>query len=627
MSDQTNYDRKLSLSVLSGFDVIEVNDGSAADIEVPRSKTAFTVDDIYVMLRELKRLLDPSSIARIERLIVRHIAEDDAHNITFESLSTSCVNEVYREWLFYKNRTVHNDELDELVLKSKYSVEEFLKTIFQDVRIADTPTIIEGKDLTKVVPAKGIYDFVKLHDTNIESHNKLIDYLFPGAVTEYSPTFSLMASTGMDAYIDVSAPDGIRYLDASGTMRKSTGNYVPIDWSTGVPAYPIFGPSKNLCKYGNNFVNPVYTADNVTVSAATALSVVQDEPCYTVSCTATAAVVDHTLSYVVDKDDIPDEALFLCVSIYVKPNTISNIAINVHTGTEDTSTAYRYNLNNGALFYNSQDDEFSSKYGAQCYPSIGYTRCVYVCRIDPTKSQTVVVRPLDILDGDMVFKGSSADRFNICGMQIETDRDTASPYIHTTGSMISVAGTTLSVPLIRAAKAWYNTNQSSYMVSVTNNMSIKPAAGNVSARYVLDMKLKNSTSSAYSVYYPAVHDGKLSVYFAKPDGSFNHSQNLNRSTEKYVRFGIEMANSGYLKTNSTDPYPAGATDSIFTVGTVDGIFTKTNPTDANDISANIDKLYIGCSSIGDRHLNGYLSEFIYYPVYATPDHIDFYTKG
>lgn len=627
MSDQNNLDNKLSLSVLSGFDVIELNDGSAGDIEVSRSKTAFTIDDVYIMLRELKRLLDPVSVARIERLVVRHIAEDNAHNITFESLSTSCVNEVYREWLFYKNRTEHNDELNELDLKSMYSMEEFLKTIFQDVRIADTPTIAEGKDLTKVVPAKGIYDFVKQHNDNIESHNRLIDYLFPGAVTEYSPTFSLIAATGMNAYIDVSAPDGIRYMDASGIMRVSNGNYVPVDWSTGIPAYPVFGPSKNLCKYGSNFESTNYALDNLTTTYSNASSIVEGVNSYTVACTTTAAVVDHTLTYTVDAEDIDDTAVLLCVSIFVKPNTISNIAINVHDGIEDTSTAYRYNLNDGSLFYNSQDTEFLSKYGAQCYPSVGYTRCVYVCRIDPSKSQTVVIRPLDILDGDMVFKGSSIDKFNICGMQIETDRDTPSPYIHTTSTITSVAGTTLSIPLTRAAKTWYNANQSSYMISVTNNMSVKAALGNIGARYIFDIKLKDTTSSAYSVYYPAVHDGKVSAYFAKADGSFNHSQNLNRSNDKYIRFGIEFANSGYLKIKNADPYPIGSTDSLFTIGSADGIFEKSNQTDANDVSTNIDKVYLGCSSLGDRHLNGYISEFIYYPVHATADHIDFYTKG
>lgn len=623
----SNLDNKLSLSVLSGFDVIELNDGSSGDIEVPRSKTSFTIDDVYVMLRELKRLLDPVSIARIERLVVRHIAGDNEHNISFESLSTSCVNEVYREWLFYKNRTAHNSELDESVLKYMYSMEEFLKTIFQDVRIADTPTITEGKDLTRVVPAKGIYDFVKQHDNNIESHNRLIEYLFPGAVTEYSPTFALMASTGMNAYIDVQAPDGIRYMDASGVMRTSTGDYVPVDWSTGIPAYPIFGPSKNLCKYGGNLEHPSYALDNLTVGSSTTSSIVDGENNYVVSCVTTSTIVDHTLSYTVDAADIPDTSVLLCVSMYVRPNTISNIAINVHDGVEDTSTAYRYNLHDGSLFYNSLDTGFTSKYGAQCYPSIGYTRCVYVCRIDPTKSQTVVIRPLDILDGDMGFKGSIADKFSICGIQIETDRDTPSPYLHTTGTMTSVAGTVLSVPLTRAAKAWYNPTQSSYMVSVTNNMVVKADTGNIDARYVFDVKLKDSASSAYSVYYPAVHDGKLSVYFAKADGSFNHSQSLNRSDEQYLRFGMELANSGYLKVKSTDPYPIGSSDSVFTIGSADGIFEKTNPTDAHDVSTNIDKIYLGCSSLGDRHLNGYLSEFIYYPVHATADHIDFYTKG
>lgn len=623
----TNINNDPILGVLSGIDVIEVGDSPSFNPNTPRSKTVFTVDELYVMLRELKRLLDPATIARLERLVVRHMADDNAHNITFESLSTSCINEFYREWLAYKNRTSHKNEYDEAMLKNLYSVEEFFKTIFQDIRIADTPTIDTGVDNTKVVSASGIRTYINKHNTALEAHDALFEYLFPGAVTQYTPTFSLIASTGVDVYMHVQAPDGVLYMDASGIMRVTPPNLcLPVDWSMGKPAYPIFGSTTNFCIYGNDFSKSNFDKQNLTVNNSGSNSIVENEKAWVVVCEPTDTAVDHTISYTIPAESLPDGTVLLCVSMFVKSDTISNIAINVYDEIENTDTAYRYNLTNRTTYYNNTDVTFTSTHSANCFIAANYTRCVYTCVIDNTKPQTVVIRPLDILDGDMTFKGSIQDKFIICGLQIEANKDVPSPYIHTSGSIASRSATTAYTTVTRNGRKWINPYQASYMVELSNNTPIKSPLGDIGARYVLDTRISSTNTSAYSLYYPAVHDGKLTSYFSKSDGAFGTSQILERDTGGFTKCSIQYANSGNIQNNDTD-FPHGTNNPVFTIGNKQKIFNITNLPASNDISTDIDRLYIGCSVNGDKHLNGYLSELIYYPAYATADHIDFYTKG
>ena len=624
MANETNAqsDQEI-LGVVSGFTKIELTDGTLSS-SINGTQAIVTVDSLYVMLRELKKLLDPATIDRLERLIRKHVAEPNAHGITLPLLSTSVLNEMYKAWLGYKNQTAHNSTLTEAELMKLYSSEEFFKVLFQESRIADTPTVLEGTDGAKVVSPRGINAYVQNHDANIESHADLMNFLFPGAVTEFTPTMSLMADLGIPAYMDITAPDGIKYMDASGKMRVSYQKALPVDWSMGRPTFPIFGQCKNICECGSALDSSALIHTNIAVSASDMESIDQGKA-FDVSSTDDTTATDHSLSYIIDHTKLTG-ASFVCISIFAKAKSLSNISINTYTDAEDPYTAYRYNLNNGAVFTTGTNN---TNIHADTYDSIRFVRCVYVCPIvDASKDMCVVIRPLDIFDGDFTFKGSSTDNLTLYGLQIETDRDIPSPYISTTTAVKAVSAVTPSIRLTKFGRSWYNLNQGSFMFCVNNIANIKSSLGTIPARYIFDMKLSNMTVSAFSAYYPTVNNGRMNSYFATPTGSLGSSQMFSRSEEKFVKAGIEFANRGCLqRTRTNTAYNTDMADAIFTVGNDIKITSAKFNTANNNISTAVDKLFIGCSCTGDRHLNGYLSELIYYPVYAAEDHITFYTKG
>lgn len=611
-------------AVISGFSKIEMTDGLISS-DAHGSEAAITVDQLYIMIRELKKLLDPATIDRLERLIKRHVAESNAHGITLPLLATNVTNEMYKEWLRYKNQTVHNSTLTESELMSRYSSEEFFKVLFQESRIADTPTVLLGLDGTKVVSPRGVNAYVQKHDTDIESHNGLMEFLFPGAVTEYTPTMSLVASLGIPAYMDIAAPDGILYMDNNGKMQKALAQALPVDWSTGIPAYPIFGNCTNVCPYGSVIDANVFTKNNVTVTTSVSESVVPGVAAFDINAVSTETSVDHTLEYVIDHSEL-GSAAFACISVFVKAKTLTYFAINTYTDVENPDTVYRYDLNSCSVFSLNGD---VPNIHAVAYDSVNYVRCCYTVPIvDNTKDLHVVLRMLDILDGDFTYKGTDTDAVTVCGFQVEINRDTPSPYISTTGVKKSVAAVTPSIKLSRFGSSWYNTTQGSFMFNVTNIANIKSTLGSLSPRYVFDMKLLNSLVSAYAVYYPTVHNGRLTAYFATPTGSLGSTQMLSRVESMYMKAGVEFANYGCLqRSRNTIDINAGFQPAIFTVGNESKITTSKFDTVNNSVSINIEKLFIGCNCNGTNHLNGYLSELIYYPAYASEDHITFYTKG
>lgn len=625
-------DPQHSLGVISGFDIIDMSDGSSVGGQsaVGRTRTAYSVDELYVILRELKKLLDPESIARIDRVVQKHVAEKNAHGVSIDMLVTSVINELYLEWLRYTNRTEYNGSYSLDQMKAAYAPEQFLKIIFQGLSIADVPTTIAGTSASKVVSPKGAHAAIDNHNTDMEAHGPLLDFLFPGSVHTYTPSMSFVAGAGVGARLHIEHTGFIDYMGADGLMHGGTTSALPVDWSTGVPAYPIFGATANYAPFGTDLQNAIYSKNNITLSDSVYTSIVSSIKATKVQISDEDIVKEHSLIYTIPAADTVGHTM-MCVSIFARPGTLDNIAINAYKDTEDARTAYHYNLTNMKTYVVGVDTDtttFSDHYAAEinATPS-GLCRCTYVCPITEGADNHIAVHFLDIFDGDLTYKGRADGMMYITGLQIEFDTDTASPYMHTTGTKVTREPIVAYVDITDSTRAWYNAFQSGIAFEVSNIKNIRPVSGIQAARYVFDARIKTMNVSAFSSYYQAVHNGKLTAYFADKNGVFSMSQLFDRRETQFVRYGVGYANTGAMHHGVESPsIIIDITKPYYISGNASAIYEK--ELDLNtDVNQNVDRIYIGCSATGDRQLNGYLSEFIYYPTVLTKGHMEFYTKG
>lgn len=627
------YDFERTLGIITAWD--EYAFGNNANVGEdrnphPKSRTKFTVDDLYVILRKLKHFIDPKNIERIERLIVLHINnKDNPHGVTIEQLVTSVMNELYKDWLIYKNRELHCNDLNIKELRELYPAEQFLKILFQQIKIADQETALENVSTTEVTSVADVYQMIDRHNNDLEAHANLFEYLFPGEVHDYASTFALIAAAGQNEELTIIRNSTLSYMGPDGIYYKANKNTLPIDWSTGKAAYPLFGPTQNLCTHGSLLTAASFVKTNVSVErdpyGMPGITNDRHDYGFRITSTNTDNPVIHKLTYTVPKANLSGKKV-LCVSLHARAGSMYDLGINVYQGSKPNEfNCYHYNLPDTATYCISDKIEPHIRANIHNTPS-GYSRCSYVCEIDSTKDAKIDIHILDILDGDLNFQTFGNSYLYMTGIQIETDMDTPSTYKATTGNMVAEEGTIVYMNT-ESIYPWYNRHCGGLLFEVSGISGLNVLN---SARYVFDATVNNQFS-AFAAYYPTVHNGKLTGYFSNKNGSLVFGQEYSRSDEFYVRYGLGFANSGHkqqlLHSNYADELITDEIRTFYIVGNKDNIIPGAHINSDGDISTEVNKLYIGCHSSGTSFLNGYLTELIYYPTPITPGHIRFFTKG
>ena len=623
MSEET-YSFEKSLGVITMWDEYTFgdNDNISEHKHCPRARTKYTVDDLYVLLRKLKQMVDPKNIDRLERMISAHIADkDNPHGVSMEQLVTSVMNELYHDWLDYQNRTQYDGAYTTDDLMQLLSTEQFLKVLYQQISIADVDTALQGTSTYQVTSAKDVHEMVEAHNQDKNAHAALMDYLFPGNVHSYPPSLAVIADVGGTDGLHIVRNGTLSYMGVDGKVHTAAAHTLPVDYSTGRAAYPIFGTTTNHCTHGSVLTASVYTKGEVIVTETTdSVSILESGQTFKVASTSTINTTRHRLSYSIPTSVLAGKSV-LCVSIYAKTGTLDNLGINVHGAIENEYHTWHYNLSNATTY--CVKTQMPSDIRAELYslPN-GYTRCVYICPID-TAGMTVDIYLLDILDGDLSFKGYTDQYLYLCGLQIETDTDTPSPYKSTTGSTVSELPTTISYS-VSSGIPWYNPFAGGIVAEVYGITELSTLR---TARYLCDLTMGGQHLSCMSMYYPAVHSGRCSVYYGSASGSMLYSYMFKApATRGYHRYGVSHIHSGHLQETS-ETIITDRTHTLYTYGTAGEIGYKEYGGITYDLSTAVDTLYIGCKGPGSLYLNGYLAQLIYYPDLLTPGHLQYFIEG
>lgn len=630
MAEDEKYNFEKTLGIITAWDEFNFDKGENISLlkdTVPRTRTAFTVDDIYTLIRRLKHFIDPKNIERIERLVQRHITDkNNPHDVHIDQIvNTNVMSEIYLDWLAYLNRTKHNGDYSIDELKELYSTEQFLKVLYQRVIIADLETALEGKSTSEVTSVYDVAQMIKRHNEDPEAHGNLLDYLFPGTIHTYNPTFALIADTGVTDNIIVTRNSVQSYMGPDGYMHTSEPNTLAIDWSTGRPAFPIFGETTNYCTHGSVLTNNVFSKINATVTVATEdiNNILENEKPFKVSATEDVNTIVHKLTYSIPSEYHANKKT-CCISIFAKQGTLDNIGINVYTTIPNDYNCIHYNLSNRMMFTVKEqiDDNI---YGRIDELTNGWVRLTYICpAVNISNKLYVDFYLLDIFDGDITFKGSVNDYLYLNGVQIEFDTDVPSPYKSTTGSIVSEDATDILVP-INGTYYWYNSYQGGILAEVSNISMISTQS---TPRYIFDICDLNK-NSIWSMHYPSMHNGRAVVYFANKNNTVAYNVACDRSEDTILKCGSGYCNSGYRQPTTGAVVQLGIMDAVFSKGSGNGddiTMTEVEP-DIGDVNRDAINLHIGCQGNSIHFLNGYLYQLIYYPTMTTDGHLRFFLKG
>ena len=595
------------VGVLSGWNKITTNRG---DGTTPEGDHGFTVPDLLRLLKVIREEFNPKRIGEIEELIRRHIARlDNPHQTDLKKMGTSVLQELYLLWLEYGNQG-----------KSR---EEFLKVLFQYVKIADIETTRAGDAFDEVVHAFGLKTVMNDHDTNPEAHLALFETLFPGQPVYANPTYGIDAFVGLPADAEVTRNTSMTIYTATGVLKEIPGNTLMADYSSGKCAFPIFGETINYVEESENFGNTDFWRckySNVVRSAGIQSPRSYSENAYVLKEVANANPVCHEMRYIRENWTVI-AGQYYTISLFVSP--MGRNAIGIELGDvidpEDTfgfkdsgllpfdRGMFLHSSLNGKNYRNihfditTQEVFISDK-------AVGLTGYVYPLyngwyRIQATFQALRTmpfqfrIYPLDIFDGDESSEGVNNAGVAIFGI-MGTEGPTLPPYIPSlNGKSGKIGATSVQIPL----DDWYKKDTGTIVAQFNNN--------------AIDCRLK-STSEIYNIgnagnsivalaRMPVGHNNRVYMAGYGTNSTLLASQYTEGSKEPWLTI---MQGYGYPK-------------HLFAGEENDAYEIDTN----KDVNQNANYLYLGCDRYKGSQLNGFLTHLYYYPELLRPGNINFFT--
>lgn len=572
MSDK----KSRAIGSLANWDVITT--GTPEENTIPISDHEYTIVDLYALLRQLKNLFNPDYLDYVASLITKHVHDmDNPHRTDLSKMNTSVLQELYLLWLEQPNEGTR---------------EEFLKILFQYVKIADILTTLEGVALDQVPSVRGVTEVIHRHNTNLDAHANIFSSMFPGEELYMTPTLALMGMVGISQSVEVVRPGTLSYIDEHGRVKFAAENTLPIDYTYGEGMFPIFGNIFNRIKYSEDFNQAYWTKENGTVDISTftinpyglGFSPVFKE-------NVTENPVEHILK-TSEAISVTANRVY-ALTWFVAPEVRKYVGLRVPTDLVGDYPYVHFDLENLTYFMNDQTDKTRVAADISTLRSGMIRICMF---IRPSVNGTFFpeLYPIDILSGDANYVGTGESSIAIFGAQF-SECSEIPPYIPTFGTVVTINNTKVQIPIDN----WYNPTTGTFVVECSN---VTPLQMNVNKEIFSIADGTNAIS--FNCRFPGNHQKR--AYFT----AFNSSNIaiLNRWSVACDRPMITLVH-GY----SPSKHRFGFFES-------NSIETNTN----SAVNPNSRYLYLGTDRFGNNHFNGRIKRFVYYPNICTLDNINFF---
>jgi len=576
---KSNSDQR-SIGSISGWDEITTKDPETG--EIPRSDHKYTIVDIEIMLRAVRKMFNPDYLIKIEEMIYRHANDtDNPHQIDLSDLNTDTVNELYLVWK------------EEGYTGSR---EQFLKVLFQYVEIADIETCLKGEAYDKLTPVKGVAEMVRVHNESEDSHDILLNKIFPGSEILNDPSYSIKAYVGLpyDVSTSVVRSSKMWVISSTGVLKELAANTLEADYSLGNAALPIFGPVTNLALGSESLSGSYYSVHSGTLSRSSIHPDMRNNSMGSMTFfeSKTSNPVFHGLEYI--NTGITTVAnKYYTISYFVKDHGRHCCGISVPEACVNTEYPFaHFNMQTEQVFVH---DEVNNIFG-YIYPVYtGWYRVQMTFKATGASTLKFRIYPLDIYDGDFTYNGLGEIGICIFGVMC-TQTEYITPYIPTTTSTASISGTSVKVPI---STDWYSPVQGTFV------MDYKPHHTHPTSVNKTLLNVANGTSNiALSLRYPSGYNNRLY---------------MNATATDNTNLTSIWSNKDDVRMRSTCIYAYSPTKHL---GATYGAVTEVNV--SKNIHAGPAYFYLGTNRSLGEHLNSYIYGIDYYPTMCEAGHVPFF---
>ena len=588
LSKQTN--RQRVIGSISGWDKLTTS--KLGNQELPTSDHDYTIADLYIKLKELLVVFDKEQMTYLEGLINTHINDfNNPHRTNLAHLHTSVFKELYNNWIEYGNEG---------------SEEDFLKILFQYVKIADWTTTQKGEKLDEVPSVYSANKLVVTHNEDEYAHENLIKSLFPGEEVTTRPTFAVHGFVGLPQSAIVERDSIIRYIDKDGYLNVADKNILPTDYSFEEPSFPIFGEVINLITSSENLNADCYTEYNVTLKTSTNVVDITDPTKKAVMVVESEDTTnkEHMFGYHTgisgSKGDI------FTISAFVYPVNRDCVSIRIASGTFSNNQWYiNFDLKENKTFIPStvgNTSEESVLEGGICELASGWYRIYATIKLPVSGAFFPKFYPLDIYDGDFNYKGNGTSGFCITGISV-TATDVVAPYVRSNaGTSEVLASTYVTID----ASEWYNGDKGTVVAAVKR---IPNMITNVT-KYIYAF---GKSANAVALLARYTQTRKNAIYITAQNENTEVYREYTNGTSEHDSIIVESFNSTEVTVGSTDNFSDSDNNEVSIL---------TTPIQ-KVVDPNVTSLKLGVGFSGTNFLNSYLYKLVYYPTKCNEEQVKF----
>lgn len=561
----------------------------------PWGEHDFTLPDLLLLLRRLKSVFDPERLAEIERLITGHITDtNNPHKDTLENIGTSVLQELYKLWL---SKGHVGDEA------------QFLKEIFQYVRIADLNTTLEGKARDQVVSVFGLAKYVDRHDKDPNAHEELFKRIMPGGPLHMEPSFAAYGYCGFPEFISIKRDSDMTYITSGGGLDIAPPDTMPCDFTFGIGTFPIFGRCSGLIsnnadmsQLGGKLQLDNLTATYHTLDDNTFISAYPSSRYVKLKEVATNDPVEHSLTYTDDTVTLKEDTYYT-YSVFVRNlrNDVSSNLIGVYLPGvfEDPYSFIHFDIVNGKTFTNDAVPDTDLMGGVTSMRN-GWFRLWVIFKTSSETELSIKLVPLDILDGDSTYSGTGVYTFEAIYPQVTNTSQVTPPLISSDDNVPVLEPTFLELDLSKVYLGKFNKLEGTLVMTTTSPFG--EVSDTISTLYDLHV---DGTNTVITGRFPTSHKQRLFVEWYQSSGS---------------SIGYKYINNSENSRFTTFVHSYSEFEEV--LGCSTGEIQTITHTKSLNLKAN--RLGIGCNRYRSTNalLNGYISGLSYYPFKCTETQVE-----
>jgi len=564
------------LGVITGFS--QVTAESPEEGAIPIQDNEYTLADLYVELSKLRGLFDPEKLKYIEKLIVEHVNDyDNPHETDLNKMNTSVEQELYNLWLEQGHTGTRED---------------FLKVIFQYVKIASLSVTLLGQSLDQVPSVYGTAQVIKKHNEDLNAHAVIFENLFPGQEMIDAPTLSMDASVGLSAFAEVKRASTLSYIDEHGFLQEALEDVLPMDYLHGDPMFPIFGQITNLFKHSEEFTQPYWAVENASISEHPNLygprrpGMVQE-----LVETGSQDQREHLL-YPTEPITVHTGEV-VTLSLFVKPNGRHCFGIRIPDTYFGPYAYVHFDLDRQKIFIN-QGANTSKIHGAMHQLGCGYFKIVASFEVRADGELTPEMYLLDIYDGDANYRGIDGLGMFIFGAMCHIGESEA-PYIHSTDTQGILAPTSIKIP----TGSWYEPLRGTFTIECLNIPKFKLAESR--NLFVIS---RDSSVGPMVVRIPPTHNSRFYSVFQDSSNVGIGYMWSTAHTDDMVELVLSYSEAHIQLNDSTGTYQEKDLSGI--------------------INPDVDTLNLGHDRYSAAHFNSWIKKLTYYPVQCTQRNTEYF---